>query len=178
VPAIRRVVAVGGLSGSGKSTLATALAPDLGQAPGAVHIRSDIERKRLFDVPETHPLPASAYSAAATQRIYAVLRRKAGLAAGAGYTVVVDAVHAQEEERRRIEEVARKLSLPFAGLWLDAPLALLVERVEHRTGDASDADAKLVAAQANYDLGRINWHRLDASGERQSLRNLALAKLG
>jgi hypothetical protein len=41
------LVAVGGLSGSGKSTLARMLAPGIGAAPGAVHLRSDEIRKEL-----------------------------------------------------------------------------------------------------------------------------------
>jgi uncharacterized protein len=35
---------VGGLSGTGKSSLAAALSGSIGRAPGAVHLRSDIER--------------------------------------------------------------------------------------------------------------------------------------
>jgi aminoglycoside phosphotransferase family enzyme/adenylate kinase family enzyme len=176
-PAAARVIAVGGLSGSGKSTLASMLAPSLGRAPGAVHLRSDIERKRRFGVPETEPLPADAYVPEVTQSIYAELRRKAKLATAAGHTVIVDGVHAREEERRGIEEVARGLSLPFVGLWLDAPLRVLVDRVDHRSDDASDADATVVTSQAAYDLGQVNWHRLDASGGREALANAALAKL-
>lgn len=176
-PSVPRIVAVGGLSGSGKSTLAAALGPGLGRAPGAVHLRSDIERKRLLGVPEADPLPAEAYSLRVTQGVYAQLRRKAGLAARAGCTVIVDAVHAREEERRGIEEVAHELSLPFAGLWLDAPLPLLVERVGHRTGDASDADAEVVILQTGYDLGRVSWDRLDASAGRQALHMAALEKI-
>ena len=45
-----QLIAIGGLSGSGKSSVAQALAPHLGVFPGAVHVRSDVERKRLFGV--------------------------------------------------------------------------------------------------------------------------------
>ena len=55
-------MAVGGLSGTGKSTLAAALANAIGRAPGAVHLRSDIERKRLCTVDEYERLPAEAYA--------------------------------------------------------------------------------------------------------------------
>ena len=53
-PAGPRMVAVGGLSGTGKSTLAAALAADIGPSPGAVHLRSDVERKAMLGVEETH----------------------------------------------------------------------------------------------------------------------------
>ena len=52
-----RLVAVGGLSGTGKSLLARALAPDLLPHPGAVVLRSDVERKALFGAAETDRLP-------------------------------------------------------------------------------------------------------------------------
>ncbi|MEM8689758.1 MAG: phosphotransferase, partial [Pseudomonadota bacterium] len=48
-----RLVAVGGLSGTGKSTLAAELAVHVGAIPGAIHIRSDLERKLLLGVGET-----------------------------------------------------------------------------------------------------------------------------
>ena len=72
-----RLVAVGGLSGTGKSLLARALAPDLLPHPGAVVLRSDIERKALFGVAETDRLPAEAYTPEITVRTYAVLTDKA-----------------------------------------------------------------------------------------------------
>ena len=46
-PAPVLLIAIGGLSGTGKSALARALAPDIGAAPGAVVLRSDVERKTL-----------------------------------------------------------------------------------------------------------------------------------
>jgi aminoglycoside phosphotransferase family enzyme len=46
-PAAPKLVVVGCLSGTGKTTLAASLAPWLGSAPGAVHLRSDLERRFL-----------------------------------------------------------------------------------------------------------------------------------
>ncbi|MGH8265524.1 MAG: phosphotransferase, partial [Steroidobacteraceae bacterium] len=54
-------IAVGGLSGTGKSRLARALAPHILPMPGAVAVRSDIERKILFDADETERLGGDAY---------------------------------------------------------------------------------------------------------------------
>ena len=47
-PAEPKLVAIGGLSGTGKSVLARTLAPALLPLPGAVVLRSDVERKALF----------------------------------------------------------------------------------------------------------------------------------
>ena len=63
-PAPPVMVAVGGLSGTGKSVLARALAPTLAPPPGAVVIRSDVERKALFGKGELEPLPQEAYTPA------------------------------------------------------------------------------------------------------------------
>jgi aminoglycoside phosphotransferase family enzyme/predicted kinase len=174
-PVAPRVIAIGGLSGSGKSTLAAKLAPHLGRAPGAVHLRSDIERKRLTGAAEIERLPAEAYTPAATEKVYAALRRQARLAATAGCGVVVDAVHGLPAEREAIAATAAEAGASFAGLWLDAPLEVLVERVRERSGDASDATPDVVKAQAGADLGPIAWSRLDAAHEPDKALERALA---
>jgi predicted kinase len=160
-----RLVAIGGLSGSGKTTLASMIAPLVGSAPGAVHLRSDIERKVLAGVEETYRLPASAYTPESTDAVYASLRRKAALALKAGYSAIVDAVHAYPAERALIEATAADAGVPFSGLWLDAPAEVLLKRVHTRMGDASDAMESVVEKQLGYDLGTIRWPRADATGE-------------
>jgi predicted kinase len=59
---------------------------------------------------------------------------------------------------------ASALGVPFQGLFLDADLATRVARVGGRRGDASDADAVVARAQESYDLGTLDWARVDASG--------------
>jgi aminoglycoside phosphotransferase family enzyme len=49
-PAPPQLIAIGGRSGTGKSTLAAAIAPSMGRQPGAIHVRSDVERKKYFGV--------------------------------------------------------------------------------------------------------------------------------
>jgi predicted kinase len=51
----------------------------------------------------------------------------------------------------------------------------MVERVESRRNDASDATPEVVRRQLGYDLGALTWHRLDASG---SLEDAAKAAEG
>ncbi|WP_042690782.1 AAA family ATPase [Azospirillum sp. B506] len=161
-PAPARLVAVGGLSGSGKTRLAHGIAPDLGPAPGAVVLRSDVLRKRLCGVADTDRLPAGGYAPAVTERVYAELYRRAAAVLAAGHAVVIDAVSARPDERRRIEAVAAEAGLRFDGIWMEAPLVERVARVTNRRSDASDATADVVERQESYDLGTIGWTRLDS----------------
>ena len=105
-PAQPRLVAVGGLSGTGKSVLACALAPELLPAPGAVLLRSDVERKAMFGKEEHERLPADAYTPAVTARVYDAIADKARRALAAGHSAIVDAVFAKPEERASLEKTA------------------------------------------------------------------------
>jgi hypothetical protein len=182
-PCPSRLIAVGGLSGTGKSTLARRLACELGPTPGAVHLRSDLERKRLQGVEETVRLAPETYTEAARDRIYAVLYEKARDVLAAGHAAIVDAVFAKPEQRASIEAVATELGVPFHGLWLTAPPERLIERVAARRGDASDATSEVVGHQLGWHLGAFAeaWKEVDASGSAedtlQKARDaLALAK--
>ncbi len=161
-PASARLVAVGGLSGTGKTKLAKGIAPDLGPSPGAVVLRSDVLRKRLCGVADTDRLPADGYAPAVTERVYDELYRRAAAVLGTGQAVVVDAVSARPDERRRIEAVAAEAGVRFDGIWMEAPLSERVGRVTNRRNDASDATAEVVERQESYDLGTIDWTRLDS----------------
>jgi hypothetical protein len=175
VPVSPRLVAIGGLSGTGKTSVSARLAPEIGCPPGAIHLHSDIERKRLFKVADTERLPPSAYSQGTTDAVYRRLRDKADRALKAGQSVVVDAVHNQPAERDAIEAVARENGAPFAGIWLEAPRDILLKRVAERTGDASDANTSVVTHQLSQDSGPIHWRRLDASQDGESIGHEAFA---
>ena len=170
------LVAVGGLSGTGKSLLARALSGAVAPLPGAVLLRSDVTRKTMFGKGETEPLPAEAYTAAVTARVYAALAAKAARVIAAGHSAIVDAVFAQAQERDAVAQAAH--GAPFHGLFLAADLATRVARVGARTGDASDADATVARAQERYDLGTLAWHRIDASGTPEQTLQRSKAALG
>ena len=161
-----RLVAIGGLSGTGKSTLAAALAPQLGEAIGALHLRSDLERKAIMGVVETQRLPPQTYTREASQRVYERLVQRAAAGIAAGQSVIVDAVFAEADERARLAEIATDYQAPFAGLWLEADPETLRHRVDRRTGDASDATSFVVDRQLGYQIGSLDpaWTKIDAGG--------------
>jgi predicted kinase len=163
-PSAPALIATGGLSGTGKSALARMLAPAIGPAPGAVVLRSDVERKALFGKAETEPLPAEAYTPTTTLRVYCTIADKARRALAAGHSAIVDAVFATPSEREGVEKSAAALGVKFRGLFLVADLDTRLARVGGRHGDASDADAAIARAQERYDLGTLGWMQIDASG--------------
>lgn len=164
-----RLIAVGGLSGTGKSTLARALAPSFGAAPGAIVLRSDLIRKEMAGVEPTARLPSEAYTRDASDAVYARLCERAEQGLAAGHAVVADAVFADPAERNAIEAVARAENAPFHGLWLEGSQAVLEARIASRRGDASDATIDVLRRQTGFDLGAMNWTRVNAdSGAAQT----------
>jgi predicted kinase len=161
-PSGARIVAVGGRSGSGKSSLAAAIADRVGPPPGARIVSSDRTRKRLFGVDAETRLPAEAYRPEMSSRVYGRLFATAEATAALGQGVVADAVFDRAADRAAIAARAAAAGVPFAGLWLEAPEAVLVARVDARKADPSDATADIVRGQLARDPGAIGWHRLDA----------------
>ena len=164
-PAPPVLCAVGGLSGSGKSTFARLLAPQLGACPGAVVLRSDEIRKRLWGVGPLDRLPPEAYESPVTQRVYCHLFEEAELCLRAGQAVVLDAVFMKAAERDKAATLADRCAVPFAGAWLEASPDVLKARVGARTADASDADVQVLATQLAQDPGELSWTRIDAQGD-------------
>jgi len=158
------LIAIGGLSGTGKSSLARELAPHVAPAPGALLVRSDVERKRFFRVAETEHLPSGTYSAKASAKVYGIVADKAARVIVAGHSAIVDAVFAKQEERTEVEAIAASADAAFRGLFLVADLQTRLNRVGTRGLDASDANATVAVQQESYALGSIAWVEIDASG--------------
>jgi aminoglycoside phosphotransferase family enzyme/predicted kinase len=172
------LVAVGGYSGSGKSTFARAIAPLLGASPGAVVLRSDEIRKRLWGVPPTERLPKEAYGSKVGKRVYRALYEEAECALKAGRAVVLDAVFMKAAERDKAAAIAARCGVPFEGVWLEAPEAVLRARVGARKNDASDADLAVLAMQLKQQPGELGWRLLDAEGDFVQLAEAMAARLG
>ncbi|MBN9886861.1 AAA family ATPase [Salipiger abyssi] len=172
------LLAVGGMSGTGKTTLARDLLPLIGPPPGAVHLRSDLERKQLAGADPLDRLPADAYGAEASGVVYCRLLSRAETLLQAGRSVVIDATWLAPGEREDLAALARRTGVAFSALWLEAGTAALQARVSARHGDASDADATVVARQARDAKTPGHWHHIDASGPAEETLRRARAALG
>jgi len=126
-----------GLPGAGKTYTARRLA----QSIGAIHVRSDIERKRLFGLAplQRSDVEAGVYDASATERTYRRLHDIAGLALRAGWPVIVDGAFLRRVERSSFTELAEERGVPFAIIDCVAAPDVLRTRVRARLASAHDA---------------------------------------
>jgi hypothetical protein len=145
-----------GLSASGKSTLSQLLLEQI----GALRIRSDIERKRIFGLLGglnkkliTHDGAHSPgnmpqiYSLAANIRTYATLATLAEKVLEGRFTVIIDAVFLLHEERENFRKLAHKKQIPFIILAFTACADTLRKRIQERKNDISDADSTVLEMQ-------------------------------
>jgi len=149
-PVPTELIITHGLSGSGKTTVARTVATQL----GAVHIRSDIERKRLYGVaPAQHSgsgVNQGLYNREAGERTYTRLADLAVDLLGSGYPVVVDAAFLHRAQRTRFQNLARERGVPLVILDIYAPQPELRARIAQRLArgrDASEADLAVLDTQ-------------------------------
>ena len=174
------LLAIGGASGAGKTTLARTLCPEipgLGRL-GAVHLRSDVARKRMLGLPPEQTAPQSAYTPDVSARMLRQMLRDAGRALRAGESVVWDATFILQSDRDALTALAAACGARHLGLWLEAPPALRAARAEQRARsaasgeqpDASDAGAEIALRQIADPLAESHWRRIAAdSGPEQTL---------
>ena len=157
------IVAIGGLSGTGKSTVSDLLAPSIGLAPGALQLRSDIERKRRFGVQPASRLGPAAYDEQVTDAVYACLCELAAHAIRAGRTTIVDATFLDEKWRKRLAAVATSNGVILHGIWLKADPSLLESRLKSRRKEVSDATVSVLQSQLQKDIGKMDWCIVDTT---------------
>lgn len=161
-----RLLITHGFSGSGKSTIARKL---LAKA-GAIRVRSDVERKRLFGLAPLDQSKAAGldiYSEDATYRTFSRLLKCTREALLAGYPVIVDATFLRSAERQRFERLAAKLRLPYTILDCQADTDTLRRRVAERHTHSNDP------SEAGPDVLEMQFARHEVLSERE--RALAIS---
>ena len=134
-----------GVSGSGKSTLSAALVDEF----GAIRLRSDVERKRLYG-DSNRDAAQDLYSAEASEQTYARLGTLASTILAAGYPVVIDATHLKAEQRHAMRDRVELQGAPCLLLHCQAPIEVIAGWIDQRQAegsDPSDADIDVVRTQ-------------------------------
>lgn len=132
------LILMSGVSGSGKTWLAKQLAARL----RALHLRSDVERRRL---PELR-----AYTSRTRAMVYLHLLFCAEAALLGGMPVVVDATFVRREDRGIFRQAATRLAIPIHVVRCAAPPAVLRERIAARAqagNDPSEANLAVLEMQ-------------------------------
>ncbi|GLQ06542.1 bifunctional aminoglycoside phosphotransferase/ATP-binding protein [Sneathiella chinensis] len=173
------LVAVGGLSGSGKSTLSRALAPRIGAAPGAVHIRSDVIRRLLIGWDDYTPMPQTAYTPEMSEQVYDTMKAIARQTLATGHSVIMDAVSDRPEDQKAFQQLAVDCGVPFTGLWLSVRPEVMAARIEGRRRDASDATVAILEQQLQkLSKKTVLWQQVDGNGTPEQTLQNALAAVG
>lgn len=159
------LVLMHGFSGAGKSRVAAALAPVL----GAIRIRSDVERKRLFGLAaldSSHsPVNAGIYAASTSERTYARMADLAGIVLSAGYPVILDAAFLAHPQRKRMYRLAAESDVQLRVVDCSVPADTLRERVAARAAEGADASEATLAVLA----GQLASHDALVEAERKHL---------
>ncbi len=139
-----------GLSGSGKSTLSAPLA----EIMGAIRIRSDRERQRLFGKGRKEggaaTIDQGVYSNDATRKTYAKLAELAAAVLESGHTAIIDATFLERPQRDSFKRLADRLGAPMRILFFRADAAALQRRIRERQRegrDISEADLSVLEHQ-------------------------------
>lgn len=152
-PPAPTLVITHGFSGSGKSSVAL----ELLEQWGAVRLRSDVERKRLFglaaEVRSHSALASGLYSGDASRQTYDHLARLAGLLLDSGLHVIVDATFLRRDDRAQFIALAESHGLRWQLLDVTASDATMRERIIARHAqqhDASEADRAVLDYQLQH----------------------------
>lgn len=128
-----------GYSGSGKSTMAGQLAEKI----GALQIRSDIERKRLFGYKaQEHSesnIDSGLYTQEAGQKTYLHLAECAKAVIEAGFSAIIDAAFLKAWQRDLFKQLATECGVQFRIVDFQASDEELCRRIGQRQNDASEA---------------------------------------
>lgn len=120
-----------GLPGVGKSTVSAYIADER----SAARLRTDEVRHDLFENPS--------YTPDEGHRTYEELFERTRNQLGAGRDVVVDGTFKSARERDRAETLGEETGSTVRFVHVTCPPAVVRERIQSRTDDASDADVSV-----------------------------------
>ncbi|WP_370279151.1 AAA family ATPase [Pontibacterium sp.] len=148
-----------GVSGTGKSHFSQQLLDEI----GAIRIRSDVERKRLYRELSLKGERLELYGAEMNARTLNHLQDITRSLLRAGYSVIVDATHIRYRTRQSYFELSQQLRVPMRIVSCQCEQKLIEARLKRRVNegiDASDADIRVMRQQLQHEQ-RLNEDELD-----------------
>jgi uncharacterized protein len=134
-----KLTLMSGVSGSGKTWLAERLA----LPARAVHVRSDVERKRMAGIEERgtsgSPVQGGLYTEEMSAKLYERLADCASDALAGGFNVIVDATFLRRRDRATFVALARRHEVSITLLRCQAPKDVLMSRIDDRARKGKDA---------------------------------------
>lgn len=144
-----------GVSGSGKSYGSRKLADKYGW----IHLRSDVERKRLLGMAMTERGSESRlYTPQMTEKTYSRLLSLSQALLVQGYTVIVDATFLKYVEREKFQQLATQLACDYQILHFQADREQLEKNIRQRQlrgEDPSDADIHVLDKQLKSNVDQL-----------------------
>jgi len=157
------IIITRGMSGSGKSKWSQSLLEKL----NAIRIRSDVERKRLFNIDtmqDSHEnVEQGIYNSEATSKTYLKLLELAEDVVDAGLPVIIDTTFTMPQQRSLIKKLEIQKNIPFIIIEFTAVKEIFRQRVVQRKNNISDADINVLENQI------IKWQPLEANEKTESI---------
>ncbi len=155
-----RLIIVTGLQGTGKTTVAKRIAEKF----NASILRTDVIRKELFEKRQ--------YTPEETRRVYDEMCERARKLLQGNTSIVLDAMFSKEQERIQARNVADGVGAQFQIVEVVCSEDVIKERIDARTGDASEATYEIYLKFKNLFEPVLDEHIiLDNSGSLNDIDN-------
>ncbi len=138
-----KLILMSGLSGSGKTTVGKTIA----RKTGAIQIRSDAVRKHIAGIPVDATGSNDIYTPEMSQKTYDRLLQLGMMLVKEGFTVILDAKYDRVNCRHKVIDIIKSNNIPFEIIHCNAPVEVLRDRLNSRSGDISDATSDLLTTQ-------------------------------
>lgn len=184
IPAMTKLIAVGGPTGAGKTTLGYRLAAQVPALAGALVLDNDLVRRELRGHDLRTIMQDEDYTPEVTAQVRARLDVLTREALAQGRDVIDTSGFWGPEVRAHIRALAESCGALFIGIWLDVSRAELERRITKRLaerarepilssarGHASDAEIEVLDKYAAIMplAAPDGWHRVDASASEDSV---------
>ncbi len=174
----KKLICIGGLPGVGKTEVANRLSQNI--LNNLVICPDELRLEMLGKNPKQDVLTDADITDETTRKVIAVMLDRAELALQNDKVVIIGSAFVSQSMRQDYEAMAKKLSAPFHGVWLELDDMSRIQRTEKRKNDYLDTKTKGLKRGKNPSIvtcvnaaleveGDIRWPIIDASPSAESV---------